>query len=108
MSYNYTGQARNTTVNIIRGDEATSHDLRAAFDDPQGQQWPQLTDTEFQRLTAEEFAARLQAFCDTLYAAYPGLQADCPDLASGCIVWNPTMCPLPIAPETVPEEPDQR
>ena len=102
MSYYNTGQARNTTLTIIRGEESIPpYDLRATFTDPQQTVWPELTDTEFQRLTSEEFEARLAAFCEYVYNLHPGLRSDCPHLTQGCIVWSPTMCPLPTAQQQI-------
>ena len=98
MSYYHTGQARNKTLTIVRGDQSRPYNLAAAFTDPRDDEdWPALTDTEFQRLSAEEFEARLEAFCEKVYLENPGLRDDCPDLASGCIVWNTSLCPLPTA-----------
>ena len=96
MSYYNTGQARNTTLTVVRGEDSYPYDLLDAFP-PEDPEWPQLTPIEFQRLSSEEFDARLAAFCAYVYQQNPGLQADCPNIASGCIVWSPVMCPLPTA-----------
>ena len=101
MSYYNTGQARNKTLTVTKGETPHTYNLCAEFPDPTDGTitWPQLTDDEFRRLSTEEFEARLAAFCEHVYSLpeNTGLRADCPDLAQGCVVWNPTMCPLPTA-----------
>ncbi len=108
MSYYTTGQARNKTLTVTKGETQTAYDLCASFTDPTDATvtWPQLTDDEFRRLGTEEFEARLAAFCEHVYGLpeNAGLRADCPNLAQGCVVWNPRMCPLPTAQQQQQEQ----
>lgn len=99
MSYYNTGQARNKTLTVTKGETPHTYDLCAAFPDPQDPEWPALTDDEFRRLSSEEFDARLAAFCEHVYSLpeNEGLRADCPNLAQGCVIWSSIMCPLPTA-----------
>ena len=102
MAYQNTGYARNKTLTVTKGDYEQGYNITDGFTDPSNsEEYEALTNQAFQRLTEEEYQARLQAFIRHVYSLEDGLQTDCPDLTRGSVDWNPTMCPLPAKEETI-------
>ena len=96
MAYQNTGYARNKTLIIYKGEDSWPYQITDSFTDPSNSAaFEALTDQEFQRLTDAEYQVRLQAFARHVYFERDGLQADCPDLTLGSVVYNPTQCPVP-------------
>ena len=97
MAYQNTGYARNKTLTVSKGDYSHSYDLCAGFYAP-GQDKPylSLSDEGFAQLTDEQYQERLADFIRYVYSLEEGLEADCPDLTRGSVVYDPVSCPLPI------------
>lgn len=95
MAYYNTGYARRKILTITKGDYNQQYNICSGFIDG-GKTYPSLSDDEFARLTDAEYNDRLAAFCNYVYGQENGLQADCPDLTQGSIVYDPVSCPLPV------------
>ena len=95
MAYYNTGYARRKILTVTKGDYNQQYNICSGFIDD-GKTYPALSDDEFARLTDAEYNARLAAFCNYVYGQEDGLQADCPDLTQGSIVYDPVSCPLPV------------
>lgn len=100
MAYHNTGYARRKILTVTKGDYNQEYNICAGFTGTSGAtdpvQYPALSDDAFARLTDAEYNARLAAFCNYVYGQEDGLQADCPDLTQGSVVYDPVSCPLPV------------
>lgn len=95
MAYHNTGYARRKILTVTKGAYNQEYNICSGFIDD-GKTYPPLSDDEFARLTNGEYEARLAAFCSYVYGQEDGLQADCPDLTQGSIVYDPVSCPLTV------------
>lgn len=94
MAYYNTGFARRKILKVTKGDYNMEYNICSAFP-PGNPQWDALSDEQFAQLSEQQYAARLSAFCNYVYGEEDGLQADCPDLTAGSVVYDTVACPLP-------------
>jgi hypothetical protein len=94
MSYQNTGYARNKTLIVTKGDYTQSYNICAAFTAPGGKAYNQLSDSDFARLRTGEYEQRRSDFIAYVYSLEDGLQNDCPNLATGSVVYDPVSCPI--------------
>ena len=95
MAYQNTGYARRKILTVTKGDYSQEYNFCTGFT-YNGKAYPSLSDEEFARLNEGEYQARLADFCNYVYGEEDGLEADCPDLTQGSVVYDPVSCPLPI------------
>ena len=95
MAYHNTGYARRKILTVSKGDYNQQYNMCSGFT-YNGKAYPSISDEEFARLSEGEYQARLTDFCNYVYGEEDGLQADCPDLTQGSVVYDPVSCPLPI------------
>ena len=83
-------------ITVTKGDHTQSYDITAGFQPPGEEVYPQITDADFAALDDGDYVVFRAAFLRYVCSQEPGLAADCPDLADGSTVFNPTLCPLTV------------
>ena len=99
MAYNYNGYARKKILTVRKGDNTpTSYNICASFTDPRtgGITYGALSNDAFARLSDSDYQLRREAFIAYVYSLEEGLDADCPDLESGSVVYDAVSCPLQV------------
>lgn len=96
MAYNYTGYARKKLLTVTKGDYSHTYNICTGFTSTNGNSriYASLSNDEFARLSDAEYEQRLNDFLAYVCSLEPGLQADCPELAEGSVVYDVTACPL--------------
>ena len=95
MAYVNTGDARNKTLTVTKGNYSQDYDLCAGFTAPDSTVYPSLSDEGFSRLSRSDYERRLQAFIEYVCSIEDGLATDCPDMTVGSVIYDPIACPLP-------------
>ncbi|WP_373828811.1 hypothetical protein [Bacteroides heparinolyticus] len=98
MSYVNTGWARRKTLTVTKGAYTKSYAITSGFIYA-GTVYQSITNDAFAKMTDSEYDTRLMAFISYVYSKENGLQSDCPDMTMGSVVYNTSLCPLPLSPQ---------
>lgn len=100
MATQNTGYARMKVITVTRGDYTQSYDITSTWTDPQdGHVYDIITDSVLAELEDNDYNLLLEAFLRYVCSQEPGLEAECPDLTTGSVVWDPLSCPVTVQPE---------
>lgn len=92
MAYSNTGYARCKTLAIVKGSFSKTYSITAKF--TYQTEYPELTDEQFAKMSDSDYNRRRSAFISYMYSRLEGLQADCPDMTLGSLIYNVTLCPI--------------
>ena len=100
MATQNTGFARMKALTVTKGDYTHTYYITGSFVDPDSQrQYQAIDDSTFAQMSEDDFAQRRDDFIHYVCYTEDGLGDQCPNIAQGSVMWDPSTCPITLQKE---------